>query len=241
MKTRIMILYLGWTLCTITCVVKADDQTNARTSRAISIVSLPTTSTQLDAEVRLASGTGTTPVRVYHEKVEVQPVVDQSRSTLDLVAIHDPKTHFVFWEVERSGETNVLSWIEAMWVVPDVGIIRVLPNMLGVEIEIYKEQAVEFGNWKKSMLGELAKRFSQGLTLPACTEYRVNMAESIGRDFFARPRDAAVPPPVTVLSVKHSATGWNIDLLSGVTTEKAEIELDGNFKVLRAVRHGSPK
>jgi len=211
-------------------------QTDDRPATKLKIVSVPNSSMQLEGEVKTVNGI--TFVRVYHEIIEVQNVADQTRSTLDLLAIHDPATHFVFWHVERDMNTNNLAeWCNRLWSVPDVGLIRVSGTGRGIVMEIYKTQAIDFDEWKTSMMEELAKQFGQGLTLPANEELRVDLEESLGGDFFVRPGVVSASPPAKVVSVKYYPDGWEVELRSGVKVANAVIYLNPAFKVLRAFRN----
>jgi hypothetical protein len=219
-------------------VSQASAQTNDWPATEVKIVSVPNSSMQLDGEVKTINGM--TPVRIYHEQIEMQNVDDHSRSTFDLVAIHDPKTHSVFRHIQRGKINNLTEWCNGLGLlsVPDVGLIRIGGTLRGIIMEIYTPQATDFDEWKKGMLEELAKRLGQGQILPAYEEHRAILDESLGRDFFVYPSCPSHPaPPVKVSLVEHSTTGWEFELQSGVTTDKAVIFLDSSFKVLRAFRN----
>jgi len=205
----------------------------------VKIIPIPNTSIQIEGEVKTING-GMTPVHIYHEQIEMQNVDDHSRSTFDLVAIHDPKTHSVFRHIQRGMKINNLTeWCNGLGLlsVPDVGLIRIGGTSGGIIMKIYTPQATDFDEWKKGMLEELAKRLGQGQILPAYEEHRVILDESLGEAFFIYPGNACPPPRAKVSLVEHSATGWEFELQSGVTTNTAVIFLDSSFKVLRAFRN----
>ena len=152
-------------------------------------------------------------------------------------------SYLLFWNMESHLNTveshmntkKLNNWFNGVWSIPDLGMLRILPTMGGIRMLIYKEQTTDFDNWKKGKLEELAKLFSQELTPPLCEEHNVILDESLGRDFFMG--RSARPTFVDVLSVKYSATGWEFELQSAVTTDKAVISLDSSFKVLQAFRN----
>jgi hypothetical protein len=125
-----------------------------------------------------------------------------------------------------------------MWLVPDVGLIRIGCSHGGFLMEIYNSKTADFNGWKTNLMENLAIQWGQGLTLPACDEVRVSLKEYLGEAFFSLPGDARIPPAAVVSSMKHSAAGWEICLSSSVTPDTAIVWLDPSFTVIRAVRNG---
>jgi hypothetical protein len=194
------------------------------------------TATRRDAEVK-GYGERTT-VEKHTETVEIESLANHSRKTLQFLAVYDPKTRFVAWTLgPEMTEPAQAEWLSSLWLVQDIGMVRINEAVTGIRLDIFKTRAEDFAKWKDTLFGTLTATTAQESTPVTCDEMFVRLSEHLGRDFFSRPGDASVGSPVRIVSAKHTVTGWELKLRSGVTADKAMVYLDPMFRILRMFRN----
>jgi len=135
----------------------ASAQTNSSPAPKFKIALVPNTSEEREMKVKTADGTTNTVLRMHHAKIDMQEVAAGFRGTLDMVACHEPKTHFVAWTIGPDMKPiHIEEWLDGMWVIPDWGLIRITPIGLAIRMKIYRARATDFNEWKRGFLEKLA-------------------------------------------------------------------------------------
>jgi hypothetical protein len=164
---------------------------------------------------------------------------DGSTQKQYLWTVHDPTTGYIWWLVtDRPFKTLSFDKLENIWLIPEVGLIRVLISFDVLRMDVSRAKAESYSEGRTKVIANLKLQAKGEKPSLARNDVQIRLGETIGSDFFFKKGDAAPPPPAKIVAVTFTSGTLRIELVSALTQERATIDLDADFKVVGATKNG---
>lgn len=176
----------------------------------------------------------------------VSGMVETIANNVYFIMLREPQTGYTWWQEEYRPKNDFSSSLEvrdsnefgkSFWVVSEIGIVRLMG-----------QRRLELTAIKTTSIADAERQLIAGIkTGKSNTVWPLNqhqkeiilpLMQPLGRDFYYIPMVAMPPPPPKVLALGFTNGTWSINLESSVakTNRVAVVELDSDFKVLKATR-----